>query len=48
VQLVMRALGFGVWPLFADRRFDGPSAAPFVYRDDVERIDPEAIWTALT
>ena len=41
------ALGFGVWPLFIDRRFDGPTAAPFVYRDDVERIDPEAIWTAL-
>jgi O-succinylbenzoate synthase len=47
-QAAVRALGFGVWPLFADRRFDGPAAAPFVYRDDVERIDPEAIWTALT
>ena len=44
----VKALGFGVWPLFADRRFDGPAAAPFVYRDDVERIDPEAIWTALS
>lgn len=44
----VRALGFGVWPLFIDRRFDGPAAAPFVYRDDVERIDPEAIWTALS
>lgn len=48
VQTVVRALGFGVWPLFADRRFDGPAAAPFVYRDDAQRIDPEAIWTALS
>lgn len=46
-QAKVRALGFGVWPLFLDRRFDGPAAAPFVYRDDVERIDPEVIWTAL-
>lgn len=42
-----RALGFGVWPLFADRRFDGPAAAPFLRRADVERLDPAAIWTAL-
>ncbi|MBI5766809.1 MAG: o-succinylbenzoate synthase [Verrucomicrobia bacterium] len=43
-----RALGFGVWPLFADARFDGPAAAPFVRREDVERIDPEAVWNALS
>lgn len=42
-----RALGFGVWPLFADRRFDGPSSAPFLRVEDVERIDPEAVWNAL-
>jgi O-succinylbenzoate synthase len=42
-----RALGFGVWPLFADARFDGPAAAPFVREEDVERIDPEAVWNAL-
>ncbi len=42
-----RALGFGVWPLFADARYDGPAAAPFIRVEDVERIDPEAIWTAL-
>lgn len=42
-----RALGFGVWPLFEDRRFDGPVAAPFVRREDVERLDPAANWTAL-
>jgi len=43
-----RALGFGVWPLFADRRFDGPAVAPFVRWQDVARIDPEATWNALT
>jgi O-succinylbenzoate synthase len=42
------ALGFGVWPLFADGRFDGPAAAPFLYREDVERINPEAAWNALS
>ncbi|MCX6955950.1 MAG: o-succinylbenzoate synthase [Verrucomicrobia bacterium] len=42
-----RALGFGVWPLFADARFDGPFAAPFVRWEDVERLDPEAAWNAL-
>lgn len=43
-----RALGFGVWPLFVDRRFDGPASAPFVRVEDVDRISPEAIWTALS
>ncbi|HWL15313.1 MAG TPA: o-succinylbenzoate synthase [Opitutus sp.] len=43
-----RALGFGVYPLFKDGRFDGPAAAPFVYRDDVARLDAEAAWNALT
>jgi O-succinylbenzoate synthase len=43
-----RALGFGVWPLFADRRFDGPASAPFIRSEDVKRIKPEAIWTALS
>jgi o-succinylbenzoate synthase len=43
-----RAVGFGVWPLFADGRFDGPAAAPFVRREDVERIDVEALWNALS
>jgi o-succinylbenzoate synthase len=40
------ALGFGVWPLFADPRFDGPAAAPFLRIEDIERIDPEALWNA--
>lgn len=43
-----RALGFGVWPLFADRRFDGPVAAPFVRREDVDKLDAEAAWNALS
>jgi O-succinylbenzoate synthase len=42
-----RALGFGVWPLFADSRFDGPALAPFIRREDVERIDADAVWKAL-
>lgn len=42
-----RALGFGVWPLFADARFDGPFAAPFLRWDDVERLNAEAVWNAL-
>lgn len=43
-----RALGFGVWPLFADNAFDGPFAAPFFRAEDVERLNPEAVWNALT
>lgn len=43
-----RALGFGVWPLFSDARFDGPPLAPFIRWEDVARIDPEAVWNALT
>ncbi|HUR58128.1 MAG TPA: o-succinylbenzoate synthase [Opitutaceae bacterium] len=42
------ALGFGVWPLFADARFDGPAAAPFVRAEDVERIQVDAAWNALS
>ncbi len=42
-----RAVGFGVWPLFADRRFDGPATAPFIDRKEIDRINPEALWNAL-
>lgn len=42
-----RALGFGVWPLFADARCDGPAAAPFVRAEDVRKLNPEAVWNAL-
>ncbi len=41
------ALGFGVWPLFSDPRFDGPFSGPFLHHADVERINPEALWNAL-
>jgi O-succinylbenzoate synthase len=43
-----RALGFGVYPLFADARFDGPPAAPFVSVADVAQLNPEAVWNALS
>ena len=43
-----RALGFGVWPLFADGRFDGPYTGPFLHWNDVERINPESVWNALS
>ncbi len=42
-----RALGFGVWPLFAQGVFDGPFSSPFIRTEDVERLNPEAVWTAL-
>jgi o-succinylbenzoate synthase len=43
-----RALGFGVWPLFVDARFDGPAATPFLRMADVEALNPEVVWNALT
>ena len=43
-----RALGFGVWPLFADSQFDGPQAAPFLRWEDVAQINEEAVWKALS
>jgi o-succinylbenzoate synthase len=43
-----KALGFGVWPLFVDGRFDGPSAAPFIRANDVERLNVEELWKALS
>jgi O-succinylbenzoate synthase len=43
-----RALGFGVWPLFQDSRFDGPYLAPFIRAQDVLAIDEEAVWNALS
>jgi O-succinylbenzoate synthase len=43
-----RALGFGVWPLFQDQRFDGPYLAPFIRPQDVATIDEEAVWNALS
>ncbi len=43
-----RALGFGVWPLFQDQRFDGPYQAPFIRPQDVAALDEEAVWNALS
>lgn len=43
-----RALGFGVTPLFKDGRFDGLPAVPFVSVEDVNRMNPETVWNALT
>ncbi|HEY4989593.1 MAG TPA: o-succinylbenzoate synthase [Opitutaceae bacterium] len=40
------ALGFGVWPLFSDPRFDGPVAMPFFRAEDIDRINPEDLWNA--
>ena len=42
-----RALGFGVWPLFADARCDGPHTAAFLRVEDVERLNPEGVWNAV-
>lgn len=44
----LRALGFGVWPLFTDARCDGPVLAPFMRWEDVQRINEEAVWNAVT
>lgn len=43
-----RALGFGVYPLFGDKVFDGPFGAPFFKAEDVGRLNGEAVWNALT
>ena len=45
---IPRALGFGVWPLFQDQRFDGPHQAPFIRPQDVAAINEEAVWNALS
>ncbi len=42
------ALGFGVYPLFADARFDGPGGGPFISSEETGRINPEALWNALS
>jgi O-succinylbenzoate synthase len=42
-----RALGMGIWPLFTDSRFDGPTASPFFKPYDFKSLDTETIWNAL-
>jgi O-succinylbenzoate synthase len=41
-----RALGYGVWPLYADGRFDGPHRAPFLRPEDLQ-VDAQSLWNAL-
>lgn len=43
-----RALGFGIWPLFEDSRFDGPYTMPFLNVSELNRIEPESLWNALS
>jgi O-succinylbenzoate synthase len=43
-----RALGYGVWPLFEEDTANAAWSGPFVRREDVERINPEALWNALS
>ena len=43
-----RALGFGVWPLYSDPCYNGPMAAPFIRAGDLDYLDPEAEWSALS
>jgi O-succinylbenzoate synthase len=43
-----RALGYGVWPLFGEDAANAPWSGPSVRREDVERINPEALWNALS
>jgi O-succinylbenzoate synthase len=43
-----RALGMGVWPLFADSRFDGPSLSPFIRLDEMKAYNPELTWNVLS
>ncbi len=42
----VRALGYGVWPLFQDGRFNGPARAPFIRAGDL-RFDPTELWETL-
>ncbi len=43
-----RAIGFGTGRVFADGRFDALEPAPFLRRFDVESLDPESVWNALS
>lgn len=42
-----RALGYGVWPLFAKSVADGGAAAPFVRRDELARANVAELWDSL-
>jgi o-succinylbenzoate synthase len=44
-----RALGFGVWPLFQEASpANAPLEGAFVRREDVDRINAEALWNTLS
>ncbi len=43
-----RALGYGVWPLFARNEADGGVAAPFVRREELAAGGAAALWEALS
>lgn len=43
-----RALGLGVWPLFQNSLFDGPALAPFLREEELQSINPERLWNALS
>lgn len=47
LSLPHRALGYGVWPLFQEPTANGGPTGPFVRREDIERINPQELWTAL-
>lgn len=42
-----RALGFGVWPLFMDKCFDGPPSLPFLRAENVANVNVSELWNAL-
>lgn len=42
-----RALGYGVWPLFQEAHANGGPSGAFVRREDIERINPESLWSVL-
>jgi O-succinylbenzoate synthase len=44
----VRALGFGVWPLWSQEALNGPACAPFIRAEDVDTINEEAAWNALS
>lgn len=43
-----RAPGFGVGVLFGDPRLDGPAVGPELSAADLDRMNPEAAWNALS
>jgi len=42
-----RALGIGVWPLFTERGFEGPTAAPFIRQQEVSALSLGPVQAAM-